>query len=160
MIDKQLVMRLSDVEEFSPKGCEEIFSSRMLIDANSVGSKQLVVNEFTLNAGQNSYPGVHPPPYDEVYYVIKGKGWLILKDEQTIKYEVEPGIIAFIPAGTEHCLENPFPEDLVLLTFMPRQPEPGVNLLYDERKATWGTTFRMKNCQSGVITEMPGQTEE
>jgi quercetin dioxygenase-like cupin family protein len=115
-----------------------------LIDVESVGSRQLVVNEFTLKAGRRSYPGSHPCPFDEVYYVLRGRAWLILGADPPMRYRLTPGCIAFIPCGTTHALENTGRADLVLLTMMPRQPAPGVNSLYDARRKDWCTSFRLR----------------
>jgi quercetin dioxygenase-like cupin family protein len=156
MPDQGFVIDSKDVEAFTPAGCEGKFSSRMLIDFTNARSSQLVVNEFTLKAGQDTNPGTHPPPYDEVYYVLNGKGLLLLGDAEVEQHEMETGFVAFIPAGTVHSLHNPYSADLVLLTFMPRQPLPGVNPLYDERKEKWGTSFRLKRraagCQEPIKT--------
>ena len=138
------VIRSSDVARYAPPGQRGVFSSRMLIDAESCGSRQLVVNEFTLKAGHRSYPGSHPVPFDEVYYVLSGRAWLTLGADPPMRYRLTPGCIAFISAGTVHALENPGRTDLVLLTMMPRQPAPGVNTLYDARRKDWGTSFRLR----------------
>ena len=144
------VIRVSDVEPFSPRDTQDIFYSRMLIDNQSAGSEHLVVNEFTLKCGKSSYKGSHPMPYDEVYYVLKGKGFLVLEDDEERKYEIEPGIIAFIPCGVQHHLINSDDEDMVLLTIMHKIPVKGVNSLYDSRIEEWNTSFRMKENAKGV----------
>lgn len=148
--NKIKVIRSSDVEPYSPKEMNDVFFSRMLINKESVCSQKLIINEFTLKAGKKSYKGVHPYPYDEVYYVLKGTGILILGDEIEERYEIEPHIIAFISNGVPHSLENNGTEDLVLLTIMPEQPVKGANLLYDSRINEWGTSFKFIDNPKGV----------
>lgn len=138
------VIRSSDVQPFAPPGQEHAYYSRMLIDRESVGSEQLVVNEFTLKAGQRSYKGQHPCPFDEIYYVLRGRAYFYLGNEEPRKYVLEPGSIAFIPCATDHALYNVFEEDFVMLTMMPQQPAVGVNSVYDGRKRSWGSSFRLK----------------
>jgi mannose-6-phosphate isomerase-like protein (cupin superfamily) len=157
------VIRACDVAPFSPKGAEGDYQSRLLVDDESAGSRNLVVNLFTLMPGKSTYPGTHPPPYDEVYYILRGRGILTLGNptapkheapkheapkheapkHETPKHDVGPDTLAFIPAGTVHQLENTGSEPLDMLTMMPHLPVPGVNTLYDARKREWGTSFRL-----------------
>ena len=142
---KQRVIHAQDVAPFSPPGAEHDFESRLLIDDQSVGSKNLVMNYFTLQPGRTTYASAHPPPYDEVYYVLRGTGLLTLQGRPDFRREMGPDTLAFIPAGTIHQMENTGTEPLDMLTIMPLLPEPGVNTLYDERKKKWGTSFRLIN---------------
>lgn len=147
------VIRARDVAPFCPKGADGDYHSRLLVDDESTGSRDLVVNLFTLMPGKSTYPGTHPPPYDEVYYILRGRGILTLgnptapKNEApkhgAPKHDVGPDTLAFIPAGTVHQLENTGSEPLDMLTMMPHLPVPGVNTLYDARKREWGTSFRL-----------------
>ena len=143
-VSHKLVFRAKDVAGFSPRGAEDSYVSRMLIDKESVGSTALVMNHFTLRPGKRSEPGSHPDPYDEVYYVLRGRALLQLGDPPEV-FELEPDTVAFIPSGTSHSLENIGTEDLELITLMPGQLREGVNTVYDERRRTWGTSFRLVN---------------
>lgn len=136
------VIRIADVRAFSPPGHELDFASRLLIDAESVGSQQLTLNHFTLKPGRRTDEGKHPCPFDEVYCVLEGRATLRLGSDPPVLYDLEPGMVVFIPCETDHGLHNPGPTDLVLLTVMPRQPLPGANPVYDARKMAWGTSFR------------------
>lgn len=147
------VIRIHDVEKYTMPGAEDAFYSRMLIDRESVGSTQLTVNEFTLLPGQTSYKGVHPAPFDEVYYVVKGKAWLFLGDDDTKRYAFEEGMIAFIPSNMSHSLINESEENFILLTIMPQQPKNGANSLYDSRKEAWGTSFKLREGATEVEHE-------
>jgi mannose-6-phosphate isomerase-like protein (cupin superfamily) len=137
------VIRARDVAPFSPKGAEGDYRSRLLVDDESVGSRNLVVNQFTLLPGRSTEAGTHPAPYDEVYYILRGRGILTLGDPPAPRHEVGPDTLAFIPAGTVHQLENTGPEPLDMLTMMPHLPVQGVNTVYDARKREWGTSFRL-----------------
>ena len=136
------VFNQEDVVGFSPKGCENVFISRMLVDQASAGSERLTVNHFTLKAGKHTDPGSHPPPFDELYYVLSGTGWVDLGSPATPS-EVRPGTVVFIPNGTVHALRCDMAGDLELITIMPAQPVPGANPVYDARLEEWGTSFRM-----------------
>src|SRR5438270_10280827 len=74
----KLVFQARDVMPFSPPGAEAAFESRLLVDASGVGSQALAVSHFTLKPGHSTDPGAHPPPYDEVYYVLRGQAQLTL----------------------------------------------------------------------------------
>jgi mannose-6-phosphate isomerase-like protein (cupin superfamily) len=113
-----------------------------LVDQESVGSKRLTVNHFTLKPGKSTGAGSHPEPYDELYYVLHGHARLRLGDPPET-FDIEPGTVAFIPAGTSHALDNTGTEDLEILTVMPEQLVQGANPLYDARLQAWGTSFRL-----------------
>ena len=137
-----MVFRAKDVVPFSPPGAETAFESRLLVDPTGVGSTGLAVNHFTLKPGQHTDPGAHPPPYDEVYFVLHGHGRVSLGSPPE-DFEISPEMVVFIPGGTRHALLNTGAEDLVLITMMPHEMKPGVNTLYDERLRVWGTGFRL-----------------
>lgn len=137
--------RVVDVQKvvgFSPAEHRGHWISRLLIDGESVGSKNLVVNHFTLLPGQRTYPGSHPDPFEEVYYILSGTGLLTLGGPDGERHEMRPHMTAFIPAGTVHELANTGDGPLEMLTMMPFHPVPGVNSVYDARKKEWGTSFR------------------
>ena len=143
-MSRRLVFRTEQVAGFSPHGAEDSCVSKLLIDEESVGSTSLVVNHFALKPGKETESGHHPDPYDEVYYVLRGRGLLRLHDPPEI-FELEPDTVAFIPSGTAHSLENTGTKDLELVTIMPHQLVEGANPLYDERRRTWGTSFKLVN---------------
>ena len=139
---KKLAFDSRRVAGFSPSGHEDTYVSRMLVDRTSVGSTRMVVNHFTLKPGKQTEAGSHPTPYDELYYVLRGKGVLYLGDPPEAT-EIRPDFVAFIPAGTNHALDNTGTDDLELITMMPAELKKGGNPLYDARKKEWGTSFRM-----------------
>lgn len=141
---RRLVFRTKEVAGFSPRGTEDSYVSRLLIDQESVGSTSLVVNHFALKPGKRTELGQHPEPYDEVYYVLRGEALLHLGDPPEA-FKLKPDTVAFIPSETTHSLENMGTEDLELITIMPHQLVEGANPLYDERRRTWGTSFKLVN---------------
>ena len=141
MLDK-LVFRVREIAGFSPKGQEQTCVSRLLVDKETVGSQDLVLNHFTLKPGKELKPAGHPAPYDEFYYVLRGRGLLRLGDPAE-EFALEPDVVAFIPRNVAHALANTGSEDLELLTGMAHQLVEGANTLYDERLRTWGTSLRL-----------------
>ena len=142
----KLVFKAKDVAGFSLGGAEDSWESRLLIDKGGVGSNSLVMNHFTLKPGRSTGDaGSHPEPFEEVYYVLSGAGVVYLGDPAE-EFNLEPGIVVFIPAGTDHRVVNTGGEDLELLTIMPAElgalPE-GANPVYDGRRRAWGKTFKL-----------------
>ena len=134
------VVKVGRVMPFSPRGAEGVYVSRMLIDASNTGSPALQINHGTVKAGRRLGGGVHPPPYDEIYYALCGQAVLNMDG---VDYDLEQDTAAFIPAGTFHTLTNTSQtEDFVMLTIWPGTPEPGANDVYDQRKENWGTSYR------------------
>ena len=137
---EKYVQQARQVAGFTPAGAGGAYVSRLLIDRDTVGSTQLVLNHFTLRPGQTTPAGSHPDPYDEAYYVLRGRGIVRLGPEVAAEvFEIEPDTVVFIPAGTVHALENTGSVDLELVTVMPQQPVEGVNPIYDERRRAWKT---------------------
>ena len=61
----------------------------------------------------------HVDPYEEIYYVLKGEGIMMVNHETQ---KVQPGDATWIPYGAPHSLENPSTEECVILVAagMPR----------------------------------------
>ena len=146
------VFNVKQVLGFSPPGAEDAYVSRLLVDRESVGSDYLVANHFTLKAGQSTDAGSHPDPYDELYYVLSGCALLRLGDPPEV-FEIEPGTVAFIAAGTMHALDNVGTQDLEILTVMPHQLVKGSNPLYDARLDAWGTSFKLQDVEHPQSSE-------
>jgi mannose-6-phosphate isomerase-like protein (cupin superfamily) len=149
MTDKSLIVRADDVEVFTTPSTEGVYESQCLIDRESVGSEDLNVNRGTVKAGKRLAGGSHPKGSDECYYVLRGRARLALGgDPETGQgaevHEIGPDTAVFIPGGTYHALDNPYGEDLVILTLWPHHPKPGDNGIYDARVAAWGTSFRLR----------------
>ncbi len=146
-MQNRVVYHVDQVKPFSPPGADEEYSSKLLIDKIGMGSELLILNEFTLKPERQTYQGDHGIGYDEVYFIISGKGELYLESLETGEYEsftVKGGSYAFIKGGRGHYIVNTTDdEDLVLLTFMPKNPPKGVNTLFDARLEKWGTSFKL-----------------
>lgn len=142
-MSKRLVFNAKDVAGFSPKGYEEAFVSRMLVDQESVGSEKLVMNYFVLKPGKSTDPGSHPAPFDEIYYILRGQGTLYLNASRD-PHDLVPDTVVFIPSGTIHSVANHGTSDLEMITVMPGPLAEGANTLYDERKERWGTSFKVE----------------
>jgi len=148
-IKKRYIVKASEVKRFSIAGQEDIYVSRLLIDKESVGSERMVMSNCTLKPGKRIEPGIHPCPYDEAYYILKGKGILRMGDNNE-QYEVCAGTVVFIPCELRHGLENTGTDDLEFLAIFPGQLKPGVNGIYDERKKKWGKSFRLIDEEDGL----------
>ena len=140
---RRLVFNASEVEGFSPAEAQGAFTSRMLVDQESVGSQRLVMNHFTLKPGKSTGAGSHPAPFDEIYYLLHGTGVVYLGPDHQ-PHDIRPDSYVFIPAGTIHYLTNTGDQDLEMITLMPGPMAAGGNPLYDERKKVWGTSFKLK----------------
>lgn len=150
MADIELVVQADKIMPFTLPGDEGIYESQCVIDRYGVHSERLSLNRFTLKAGKKLDGGSHPPGNDECYYVVKGRAQLALggdpqSGEGGTIHDIGPETTVFIPGGTYHALDNPYDEDLVILTMWPRLPEPGANPIYDERIRAWGTSFRKRS---------------
>lgn len=140
---KEKIVKVIEIKGFSPSGSGGNYISRLLIESEGVGSSKLMLVHATLKPG--TAPGdatAHPVPYDEAYYILKGKGLMEFGDGEE-SYEVGTDTAIFIPADTLHKITNIGTESLEFLTIWPITPaEEGVNGVFDERKRLWGTSFR------------------
>ena len=98
---KRFIIKARDVVGFSFPGNEDVFESCLLIDNEITGSEKLSVKHFTFKPGKSIPSGKHPCPYDEVYYVLRGKAILNLDGQET---EIGPDTAIFIPCET--CKKN------------------------------------------------------
>jgi mannose-6-phosphate isomerase-like protein (cupin superfamily) len=145
MGDRELVVRVGEVEPFSLPGHEDVFQSRCIICSDGVGSEDLEISHFILRAGRLTEDDAHPEN-DEAYYVLSGSARVTLGgpvESGGKEYQIGPDTAVFIPAGTLHHLDTrDSKEDLALLGIWPKEPRPGGNAIFDERKKAWGTSFR------------------
>lgn len=70
------------------------------------------ISVFLLNAQTGRGPGPHRHPYDEVQFVMGGRGRWVVEGEE---FEAGAGDILVIKAGEVHSFKNIGPEPLVQL---------------------------------------------
>ncbi|MGH7700035.1 MAG: cupin domain-containing protein [Gemmatimonadales bacterium] len=63
----------------------------------------------------------HPHSEDEVYCVLSGRGRLSIGDAD---HEMEPGAVAYVPAGVPHRFHTITEELRVLVVFAPAESGP------------------------------------
>lgn len=144
-----LVVHAGEIEPFTLPHLRGVAESQCLVEPDGVGSRRLVVNRFTLRAGQSLKGTAHPPDHDECYYVLSGRATLTLGgDARTgagaARHDLTPDTAVFIPGGAFHGLDNPHTQDFVILTIWPSLPAPGGQPFWDGRLKEWGTTFKTK----------------
>ena len=99
-------------------------AERARFDASRMGKADLAAGEHlfvglnAFEAGQQHSPHTHCDR-DKLYVVLEGRGTLTVGEETSA---IGPGDVALAPAGVEHAVENPGPEQLVVLVAMAPPP--------------------------------------
>ena len=143
-MSKALLVRPSKVKSFQ---CNDVYTSKMLIDHTNSESENIHINMGTLKAGGALLPsskhGEVGDGYDEVYIIIKGNCKLELNGQ--VK-DIQEGDVIFIPGGVYHSLDNrDGKEDIILLTVWGGVPPKGINEAYDLRLEKWGKSYLLEN---------------
>jgi mannose-6-phosphate isomerase-like protein (cupin superfamily) len=140
---QERVVKASEIMPYCPPESHGLYESRLLIEPEGMGSTKLGLTQATVKPGAPLGEGErHPPPYDEAYYILRGRGRVHFPDLKE-SHDVGPDTAVFIPAGTKHGIENIGDEDLVFLGIVPIFPvEEGINPVIDGRRREWGTSFR------------------
>lgn len=138
---KGILIKVSELVGFSMPGEEDTYISKNVIDPEICDSTKVQINHGTLKAGKALSGGVHDCPYDEIYYILRGRAKLILGEEE---YEVGPDTAIYISCNTFHKLDNTEGDtDLEIITIWCLPLKEGVNEIYDARKKAWGgSSFR------------------
>jgi quercetin dioxygenase-like cupin family protein len=132
MKKKGKVINPAEVKAFV---CSETYSSKLLMDDDVAGERAININEGTLAPGCRTGGGVHEKP--EIYICMKGEAVLHMDDDSI---DFKPGMVAFIPGGVFHWLENKSKtEEFVLLTLWPDARD---NEVYFLRLKEWGKSFK------------------
>lgn len=118
------VTHVDDVAATTAVG--DTVSSRTTIDA-SVGAEHLAQTVLTFGPGQ-SLPR-RAEERDEIAYVVSGSGNLKLAETT---YDLNPDIGIYVRAGEEYVIDNPGPQDIVVISVT--APEPTENHEPLERK--------------------------
>ena len=149
MAREVFVIDAEEVMPYSLPGGEDTYASQCIIDLEGARSEYLQLNRSRLMAGKSLGGGTHAPDHDECYYVLSGRGRLLVGgDPDTLAgstvIELRPDSVVFIPGGVFHAVQNPYDADFVFLTIWPNRPRPGDNGIYDGRLRDWGTAFRLR----------------
>ena len=89
----------------------EILTSYMLISPQSSSTKKLSIQISEVPIGSEQPIHAHEP--EQCYYLIRGKGLMIIEDEAK---EVTSGDAIFIPSNKKHGIKNTGDEVLEYLT--------------------------------------------
>jgi mannose-6-phosphate isomerase-like protein (cupin superfamily) len=73
-------------------------------------SKELRVNLAHFPPGTSAHPHMHE--WDHCMYIIKGKGKMVVAEEEGI---IKKGMVIFIPPGAVHSVENTGKSELIVL---------------------------------------------
>ena len=118
-----------------PFVCDDMYSSKLLMDDFVAGTKAININEGTLKGGGKAGGHVHED--NEIYYAVKGEAILHMDDEE---YDLKPGTVVFIPGGVKHSVDNKSEtEDFVLLTLW---EDANSNPMHHTRLKAWGASFK------------------
>jgi mannose-6-phosphate isomerase-like protein (cupin superfamily) len=105
--------RSDDITAMAPDGAE----IRNLIDREQ-GATRLSLAEALVPPGQRTAKVFHATIYEEIWYIVRGRGLMRLHDpalEAEEALEVVPGDAVLIPPGHGFWVDNPGPDDLVFL---------------------------------------------
>jgi mannose-6-phosphate isomerase-like protein (cupin superfamily) len=119
---KPYVVRASDVPQY--EGDRPTRWIIPLINTSSCGATQLAANLYRLPPGETSMRDIHAE--EEMYYVLGGKACLIMGDET---FQVEAGMVVFIPPNCWHQSTNCGQEDLCYLCVF--APPPSGTPIYE-----------------------------
>ena len=93
----------------------------LMIDEKTCGATDIAAGLFWLAPGHETQADVHPDSA-EIYYVVSGKGRLVMDGEE---FQVSKGMAVYIPAGVNHQSFNTGDEELCYFyAFAPPQPGP------------------------------------
>jgi mannose-6-phosphate isomerase-like protein (cupin superfamily) len=122
---------------------DETYSSKMLIDHTNSVTKNVQINMGIVAPGAKHSDHYHGEDYDEVYLIQRGSAMVRLDG---VEHELGEGDVVFIPGGSMHAIANRSDtEELVIFTVWSRLPEPGANLVYDQRLKEWGKSYKTIN---------------
>lgn len=82
-------------------GALDILTSYMLISPQSSSAKNLSIQVSMVPIGSQQPIHAHDP--EQCYYIIKGKGLMVIEDETC---EVSSGDAVYIPSNKKHGIKN------------------------------------------------------
>jgi|Deesub1362A_J573_1020465.scaffolds.fasta_scaffold00191_64 mannose-6-phosphate isomerase-like protein (cupin superfamily) len=106
------VFKVDDFEKVDKLGIK----LRLVISEETVRARDIDMGVAYIEPGGSTIKHVHENSV-EVYFPLNGKGKLTIADEE---FDLEPGMIGYVPKNTEHQLSNPYDEEFrVLFTHAP-----------------------------------------
>lgn len=106
-----LKTRYTDISPFITKDSAEIRELMHPSQHRQLGSQSQSLAEARIAPGITTHLHCHHTS-EELYHITAGRGEMTLGDNY---FSVAAGDTVCIPAGTPHCIENPGPDDLVIL---------------------------------------------
>jgi len=106
----------------------------MLLTSETVGSKNMDLGILRLEGNNKTKPNIHPSS-EEMFYVLSGRGRIIVENESA---DIEPGLAIYIPPNVVHIFENTGTETMVFL-LMHAPPETKEEIKRSPWKAHIGT---------------------
>ena len=94
------------------------FSTEKMKKNGVFETERFFCDTYCFEPGQSQSPHTHANE-DKVYYVLEGRGWFTVGDEER---ELGPGEIALAPAGQGHGVDNRSQQRLVTLVFVTPKP--------------------------------------
>lgn len=83
-------------------------TSHLLLAPGQFGSQNMAVTWVHGAPGSRQPLHAHPES-EQIYVIVRGRGTMVVGGEEQ---DVSAGTAVFIPAGTEHAIHNPGPDDL------------------------------------------------
>ena len=99
---------------------QAVFSDRKMGKTGLLSGNQIFAGLNSFRPGQVHSLHTHAGQ-DKLYLVLEGQGIVTVGTEAST---VEPGDLVLAREGVEHALENPGPENLVVLAVMAPPPGP------------------------------------
>jgi mannose-6-phosphate isomerase-like protein (cupin superfamily) len=85
----------------SPQGRYDGFHTWLLVGESNSGSRAVSIQITEVKPGKMQY--IHAHPQEQCYYIIQGKGIMIINEEERA---VKKGDAVFIPSHSEHGIKN------------------------------------------------------
>jgi mannose-6-phosphate isomerase-like protein (cupin superfamily) len=148
---RSFVIRGDDIEPFSHPD-DPGYASQHILGRETAGLHDTLLNRGTV-APHYALGGGNHPDNDEIYYATQGSCLLDLGGDPKTgvggeTFQIETGMVVFIPAGTFHRLRNETDEIFALLTIWPQPAARGANGIHDLRLDQWGSGFKLREGRS------------
>lgn len=91
-------------------------ASKQTLIGPGQGWEGWVMRQFTLAEGGNTPRHTHTWPH--INYIVSGQGTLFLEG---VEHILEPGSVAYVPAGAEHQFKNTGSRDFAFICIVPEE---------------------------------------